>query len=121
MIVALNKTLARIKPEYFGWVYIGVFCAFFVFLCRIKPFNYNRFCLWEQIQTLAVIWITTLSAVHAYLDNAAYNPFFTIALFAGWILLAIVGYYIQTKYRDSTYPSLLFFHKSENYAHMIRF
>ena len=121
MIVALNKTLGRIRPQAFGWLYIIVFFVYFIFLCKQKPFNYNRFCLWERLSMLGVIWITGISSIHVQIEDKSHNLTLVTCLFVGWALLVLLGWYIQFKYRNSSYPSLLYFHKSENYADLVRF
>ena len=117
MIVALQKTLGRIRPEPFGWLYIMVFFVYFIFLCWIKPFNYSRFCLWERLSALGVIWITLCSVVYTDVGDESMNTYFAIALAVGWFLLILVGNLLQKK----LYPSLLYFHKSEDIARLLRF
>ena len=121
MIVALNKTLGRIKPKPFGAMYILVFVAYFIFLCKEKPFNYNRFCLWERISCLGVIWITTLTVINVQIEDESQNLSLLNALFVGWLVMVLVGNVIMRKYSDSLYPSFLHFHKSEEISDMIRF
>lgn len=64
--VSLQKAMGRVEPIPFAFIYLAIFIGFTVFLIKVKPYNCNRFCLYEVFLTLGVVWITLLSLVRDF-------------------------------------------------------
>jgi hypothetical protein len=104
IIIDLAKTLGKHNETGHLFIYLFLTFAFFLHSFRFKPFNYARLSMWHTFSLGGVYWLALVNTLdHMTQERLAY----VILLFAGWGLLAIIGFLLQVK----KFPSMLKTHR----------
>ncbi|CAG9331875.1 unnamed protein product [Blepharisma stoltei] len=114
-LIVLNKTVKRATGLGHGVIFIVLMVIYVVFIFRFKPYNYPRFSWWQALSLIGVIWIAFLSTV--ILGAGGDSNIYLILLFAGWVILILFGFYVQTK----KYPSMLYRKKAGDTSTLFKF
>ncbi|CAG9319127.1 unnamed protein product [Blepharisma stoltei] len=114
-LIVMNKTVKRAQDITHGVLFIAVMIIYIVFLYKFKPYNYSRFNLWQNLSLIGVVWLAILSTVA--LGTKGNSVILTIFLFVGWLIIGLIGLYIQRK----RCPSLLFRKKGHDTASLFKF
>ncbi|CAG9332931.1 unnamed protein product [Blepharisma stoltei] len=114
-LIVMNKTVKRAQNNLHGALFIAVMGFYIIFLFKFKPYNYPRFSWWQTLVSIAVVWLAFLSIIA---QNGGDDPLIlTSILILGFIVIAIIGVYVQHK----KYPSLLFRKKGQDASNLFKF
>ncbi|CAG9319093.1 unnamed protein product [Blepharisma stoltei] len=114
-LIVMNKTVKRAQDITHGVLFIIVMVIYILFIFKFKPYNYGRFSWWQGVSLAGVAWLALISVIGLILRDD-YTPLLII-LIIGWLIIAIIGFYIQRK----KYPSLLFKQKDKDTSTLFRF
>ncbi|CAG9319094.1 unnamed protein product [Blepharisma stoltei] len=115
ILIVINKTVKRSEEIAHGILFIAVMIFYILFIFKFKPYNYQRFSWWQGLSLIGVCWLAILSTI-GLIANEGYIPLLTI-LIIGWLIIAIIGLYVQKK----RYPSLLFRKKGKDTSTLFKF
>ena len=113
----MSKTLLRFDEFDYAMTYFFWLVAFTAILYFIKPYNYERFNLWQLLIICGNVWLQLLSILHEYNGYSLLQ--IRIALALGFFGLALCGFVLQktvTKYRQ-----WLDFPAMKNFREKVRF
>ncbi|CAG9318589.1 unnamed protein product [Blepharisma stoltei] len=115
ILIVLAKTLKRSSDISHGVAFVILMMTYIAIISRIKSYNYDRFNLWQFLSLIAVVWLALLSTF--YIGFGGNSIVFLAALGAGWLVIALAGFYLQFK----KYPSLLYRKKGKNIHGLFKF
>ncbi|CAG9332927.1 unnamed protein product [Blepharisma stoltei] len=114
-LIVMNKTVKRAQSLLHGALFIVVMSFYVAFLFKFKPFNYARFSWWQTLISIGVVWLALISVIEQSIGGD-YLVLVSI-LFFGFIMIALIGVYVQYK----KYPSLLFRKKGQDTSNLFIF
>ncbi|CAG9309825.1 unnamed protein product [Blepharisma stoltei] len=115
-IIVLNKTVKPQSQALHGLSYSALLCVL-IFICiKKKPYNESRMNLWQIISYLAILWSVVLSSLYWIIPTKIMEAWI-LSEYLGWIILIIVGLYIQKLYC----PTMLFNEPGINVVKLFRF
>ncbi|CAG9319384.1 unnamed protein product [Blepharisma stoltei] len=115
ILIAMNKTVKRADSAIHGALFAVIMAAYIGFIFRWKPYNYPRFCWWQALSLIGVLWLSVLSTISSNVEGGYLILFLLVCI--GWVLIGAVGIYVQRK----KYPSLLYRRKGLDTTHLFRF
>jgi hypothetical protein len=92
-LIVLTKTIGRESEFAHAIIFILTMVAFAAFVWKIKPYNYNRFNLWQFLIFAAVIWLAFLAFINISVGFNSPNSAIAVAvlLFGGWAGIMACG------------------------------
>ncbi|CAG9319391.1 unnamed protein product [Blepharisma stoltei] len=115
ILIVMNKTVKRAESTVHGALFSIIMAVCIGFIFRCKPYNYPRFCWWQALSLIGVLWLSVLSAISSSVEGG-YSIYFLLVCI-GWVLIGVIGIYVQRK----KYPSLLYRRKGLDTTHLFRF
>lgn len=98
---------------------MGVLIIFAIIVHLIRPYNYNRFNLWQLIALYANVWVALLTSIAIFAEVSVLTLQFLLLI--GLVVLVCFGMILQHLKRYGIYPSILFVPKRVNFYAKIRF
>jgi hypothetical protein len=96
LLVSVGKSLQGTSMISHGVVFSFLMIVFIWMTYRIRPFNYDRFNVWELASLLAVLYISLLAVFSSASDPENIGWF--VGLLVGWGVIFIGAYLIQRKF-----------------------
>ncbi|CAG9329487.1 unnamed protein product [Blepharisma stoltei] len=102
-LIILNKTVKRAQDITHGALFTLIVIIFGIFGFKNQSYNYPRFTWWHFLTMVAVSWSSFITTINIGLGKTT-SPLWVILLAIGWVIIAMVGLYVQKK----KYPSMLY-------------
>ncbi|CAG9329483.1 unnamed protein product [Blepharisma stoltei] len=115
-LIVLNKTVKRTQDIAHGALFTLIVIIFGTFGFKNQPYNYPRFTWWHFLTLIAVSWSSIITTINICLDKSS-SPLWTSLLIIGWLIITLVGLYVQKK----KYPSMLFRKKGKDTSTLFKF
>ncbi|CAG9329488.1 unnamed protein product [Blepharisma stoltei] len=115
-LIVLNKTVKRAQDITHGALFTLIVIIFGIFGFKNQSFNYPRFTWWHFLTLIAVSWSSFITTINIGLGKTT-NPLWVCLLAIGWVIIAMVGLYVQKK----KYPSMLFRKKGKDTSTLFKF
>jgi len=115
-LILLNKTVKRAQDITHGVLFTLIVICFGIFGFKYQSFNYSRFTWWHFLTLIAVSWSSIITTINIVFHKST-NPLWISLLVIGWLIIAIVGLYVQKK----KYPSMLYRKSAKDTSTLFKF
>ncbi|CAG9334702.1 unnamed protein product [Blepharisma stoltei] len=69
ILIVMNKTVKRAESTVREALFGVVMASYIGFIFRWKPYNYPRFCWWQALSLIGVLWLSVLSTISSNVEG----------------------------------------------------